>query len=267
MMLLLILLSLSYCGCSNILGLFPYPGRSHFVVADTLLMELSKRGHNVTVYTCYPKNYTIRNYRDIDMSSCFGAADFSISSKMTDSSIFADMRELLGLIPKFEEISTCRPLLELRDSNDKYDLMITQTLMYDFFLYFAYKFDIPFIGFMPNPPYPWMTDRLGMPNNPSYLTNLGLAFFPKMDFWQRMQNAVLEVYSLVAYDIHSIRIGNEMGDKFFGDVPNLQDLVGKTSLMFFCMDFSYYQPRPMVPSAVDVHGLHIEKKKPLNEVL
>lgn len=52
----LFLLSISvFCGESaNILGLFPLPGKSHFVMFEALLKKLADKGHNVDVATHFP---------------------------------------------------------------------------------------------------------------------------------------------------------------------------------------------------------------------
>lgn len=264
MLVVLLLISwLSSCYAYKILGLFPYPGRSHFVVPDTLLIELTKRGHEVTVYTCHPKNYSLPNYKDIDISNCFHLPYVEIAPLGT-----TDIRDLLALLPTYEDVSTCEPIIDLLNTTQKYDLMITQTLINDFFTLFAHELKIPFIGFMPDPPYHWMADRMGMPYNPSYMPNLGRGFIPRMTFWQRVINFLVEIDSYFMYDIYSYEYGNDMAKKVFKDrKPRLQDWVRNTSLMFFYVHFSYYQPRPMVPNTVDVHGLHIKPSKPLDEVI
>ncbi|XP_065219046.1 UDP-glycosyltransferase UGT5-like isoform X47 [Planococcus citri] len=255
------------CRAYKILGLFPYPGRSHFTVVDTLLVELSKRGHELTVYTCFPKNYSLPNYKDIDISDCFPSVPYGDILKNAEdlSSAFSDIRDLLTLIPSYEKISSCQPIVELRNTGEKYDLMITQTLITDFFTLFAYKLNIPFIGFFPDPPYQWMATRMGMPYNPSYMPHLGSGFTPEMNFWQRVMNFLVEIDTYFMYNVYSYERGNEMAKKFFGSVPKLQDWVKNTSLIFFYLHFSFYRSRPIVPNTVDVHGLHIKQSNPLEK--
>ncbi|XP_050344526.1 UDP-glycosyltransferase UGT5-like isoform X3 [Nymphalis io] len=49
----------------NILAVFPYEGRSHFLVFESLLKELAGKGHNLTVISYFPQENAIPNYRDI----------------------------------------------------------------------------------------------------------------------------------------------------------------------------------------------------------
>ena len=51
---------------AKILGIFPFPGKSHFAVSSVLLKELANRGHQVTVYSPFPEKSPIPNYTNID---------------------------------------------------------------------------------------------------------------------------------------------------------------------------------------------------------
>jgi glucuronosyltransferase len=51
---------------AKILGIFPLPGKSHFIVSSALLKELANRGHQVTVYSPFPEKSPIPNYTNID---------------------------------------------------------------------------------------------------------------------------------------------------------------------------------------------------------
>jgi glucuronosyltransferase len=50
---------------AKILGIFPFQGKSHFIMASALLQELAKRGHDVTVISHYPQTEKIANYTDV----------------------------------------------------------------------------------------------------------------------------------------------------------------------------------------------------------
>jgi glucuronosyltransferase len=53
---------------AKILGVFPLPGKSHFIVSSALMKELANRGHQVTVLSPFPEKSPIPNYTDIDIS-------------------------------------------------------------------------------------------------------------------------------------------------------------------------------------------------------
>ena len=51
---------------ANILGIFPMPSMSHMTVHSSLLKELARRGHRVTVFSPFPEQSPIPNYTDIE---------------------------------------------------------------------------------------------------------------------------------------------------------------------------------------------------------
>jgi len=53
----------------NLLGVFPYPARSHLIVQKALMYELARRAHEVTVVISSPEKKAIPNYTDIEMKT------------------------------------------------------------------------------------------------------------------------------------------------------------------------------------------------------
>jgi glucuronosyltransferase len=60
---------------ARILGVFPFPERSHVILHKALMLELARRGHEVTMISCYPEDEPIPNYTDIVLKK-----DLNISS-------------------------------------------------------------------------------------------------------------------------------------------------------------------------------------------
>lgn len=65
----LILLVLHQGQCIKILGIFPLPGRSHYILGSSLMRGLADKGHDVTVISPFsektpPKNGT---YTDVTL--------------------------------------------------------------------------------------------------------------------------------------------------------------------------------------------------------
>lgn len=50
---------------SKILGVFPSPGYSQFILAESLMSELANRGHEVTVIAPFEPKTPVKNYRTI----------------------------------------------------------------------------------------------------------------------------------------------------------------------------------------------------------
>lgn len=49
---------------AKILGLFPHASEGHFVVMRTLMMELAKREHNVTIYSSHRLDDRLDNLKE-----------------------------------------------------------------------------------------------------------------------------------------------------------------------------------------------------------
>lgn len=52
----------------RILGIFPFPSKSHFAVGNGLIESLAEAGHDITVLSPYPKKSDRKNHRYIDAS-------------------------------------------------------------------------------------------------------------------------------------------------------------------------------------------------------
>lgn len=50
---------------ARILGVFHMPSYSHHIVGKTILKELAKRGHEVTMISSFPMKPPLKNYEDI----------------------------------------------------------------------------------------------------------------------------------------------------------------------------------------------------------
>ena len=71
MFLVLILIFVNNLNAYRILGLFPYPGKSHFQVFRPLLDALHERGHHLTVISYFPQNKSDDRYRDISLTGYY----------------------------------------------------------------------------------------------------------------------------------------------------------------------------------------------------
>lgn len=56
---------LSVCDGYRILGLFPFHGKSHFVMFEHLMKALARKGHQVDVLSTFPLKKPYPNYTDV----------------------------------------------------------------------------------------------------------------------------------------------------------------------------------------------------------
>jgi glucuronosyltransferase len=68
-LLMLMLMPVAMIRGAKVLGVFPFPARSHLMVQKALMFELARRGHEVTVVSSFPENKVIPNYTDIELKT------------------------------------------------------------------------------------------------------------------------------------------------------------------------------------------------------
>lgn len=96
-------------------------------------------------------------------------------------------RDLCGEILKHPAI------IDLKNSTRKYDLILTEMHGTDCLLGFTHIFKAPVIGVATGGYLPWVLERMGNPDNPSYIPNY---FFPrsgKMILFYKLQLAVATI--------------------------------------------------------------------------
>jgi hypothetical protein len=59
---------------ARILGVFPFPSKSHMVIQRVLMLELAGRGHQVTEVTPFLESEIVPNYTQMEVMVDFAAA-------------------------------------------------------------------------------------------------------------------------------------------------------------------------------------------------
>lgn len=263
---------------ARILSVYHYPIKSHYSFASPLLIRLAERGHEVTVYTHYPKpkNHPIvANYVEFDISMCFRSSDSCemdvMMAEFGDSLVRTALNFPLMAALTIESIEQCQPLMQLLNSTEKYDLFITESFDSDCMLMFANKFNVPFITTTPNVLTPYQAARLANAGNPSYVPTFGvvtaLGYLSSMNFQQRVVNTVSYVVVNLLYHTVTMRKETDVIRHFLGpSAPSLYETVKNTSLIISNSDVNLNFAFPMVPSVIQAPGMYISAAKALPKV-
>ncbi|RZC42454.1 UDPGT domain containing protein, partial [Asbolus verrucosus] len=142
---------------------------------------------------------------------------------------------------------------------------------------FGHFFNVPTISLISSINLPWGSDRVGNPDNPSYIPNYFVPSTTKMSLYERIENTLLLIASKFLYVrnlskslytfFHS-RASNRIAKEFFGPtLPTLEKLALNTSLILVNSHFSMNYARPTVPNFIEIGGLHIHEPKPLPKVV
>jgi glucuronosyltransferase len=170
-------------------------------------------------------------------------------------------------------LDMCRTVLEhpkvqqLINSDEKFDLIITEIFGPDCLLGLSHRFNAPIISMISSASLPWANDRIGNPNHPAYIPNYFLPYTHQMTFGQRLVNTVLtEALKLGNYYFSELPMERLSKQHFGPDVPTIAELKKKTSLILVNAHFSLNVPSPTVPALIEVGGLHIQQNGKLPKV-
>ncbi|XP_046736272.1 UDP-glycosyltransferase UGT5-like [Diprion similis] len=265
--LLVIISTISSNEAYRILGVFPLNGKSHFVMFEQLMKGLAKRGHQVDVVSHFPLKKPFPNYSDVvDLSGTIPAVlnnmtyDF-VKSTLVNSAVVpllatqfgGDLCDLMGH-PRFRELIKNPP----KDSS--YDLVITEIFGASCYLALGQHFNVPIVGLSSSVLLPWANDIVANPDNPAYVPNVFSDNNGRMNFFQRVQNALSlwiakwEFNSYSAYQDDKIQ-------KYLGpNAISLREAERNVSLILANSHYSLHGIRPYTTAVVEVGGLHIPQE-------
>ncbi|KAJ9582124.1 hypothetical protein L9F63_003538, partial [Diploptera punctata] len=254
---------------ARILVIMPSVIKTHFITVEPYLKALAARGHHVVVVSHYPQKEQIPNYTDIVLesdSNIFGVRS-TINLKNSTGSInpVTNVFQLnnFGML-------TCEFMLNqtrvknLIRSNETFDIVISDLFHNDCFFAFGHKFKATIIGFSTCVLLPWANERIGNPDNPSYIPNLLMPYSDQMTFSQRLINTMtLTLFKLMYYFNVEIPSNKIIRHHFGEETPDISEIVKNTSLIFVNSHFSFGPARPLMPGVVEVAGIHIKPSRPL----
>jgi len=251
----------------RVLGLFPFNGRSHNIMFKALMEALADRGHHVYVLSPFPQKKPRANYTDLDLSQEFP----SLVNGLTYEQMTSHGRlKIVKLIGEMAGPGLCRATFETQHFKDvmsgkhgKFDVVFTEIFGSDCFTAVAHKLKLPLISVVTAPDFPWMHDRVGSVDNPSYLIVGMEPFAGKMNLWQKLQNVFMYVYHRYIHKAYANDPSDPVVREFFGeDMPPIAELVKNTSLIMVNRHVSINPARPVNPNVINVGGLHLKDARP-----
>ncbi|GJQ65080.1 hypothetical protein Trydic_g7230 [Trypoxylus dichotomus] len=215
----------------------------------------------MTVVSEFPQKQPIPNYKDIALEQSPNAEIINLT-EMPHPFI-----RKYGVLKYLAQAAweTCdklnqKPIRDLLSTTKNFDLILIEYFNTDCFLGFVHKFKVPFIGLSSCYEMPWATNRIANPTNPSYIPNHFGFFDINMNFWERLENTVLYLYTNIIY--YTVMDGDSAAKKYFGDdLPPLSVLAENTSLFLVNTFPALNGARPKVPSLIEVGGMNIGKPK------
>lgn len=256
----------------KILGVFGHPGKSHFDIFRSLLEELGRRGHELTVISYFPRSEKAKSeeplprYRDISLVSDEQRQFVDVIDLHTipdprykfvgDMFMLNDMANLAC-----EAGFNNARVKEFLAAGEKYDLVITESFNSHCFFAWFHRQGVPFIEMSTHHLMPWVFRNQGFSSEASYRPNIFSATPRPMNFGQRMYNVFVDGFmTLVARTMYRWRDQSLIAKHYGADAPDLNEIAGNASLILVNTHFSLHGPHPFPPNVVEIGGINIPQK-------
>lgn len=256
----------------RILAVFPTPSISHQVVFRPFVLELAKRGHEVTVITTDPvfKNGQIpKNFREIDVHDIsYGIwSNFTSVERGTTGNHVESLKLAYILLADVFEAQAQSPEVQnlINNKNEKFDLLITETCVRPS-LSLSYIYDVPVIDFSSfGGTIDTYLDLGGIEHPLLYPTPMQQKIIYK-SLWEKIHQTYTYYAMKYMYSHLEIRENNMLKRVFGPKIPALSELKKNIHLRFLNVNPIWDVNRPIPPNFIYIGGLHNRKEKELPKV-
>lgn len=158
-----------------------------------------------------------------------------------------------------------RQIQDLLNSSTKFDVVIMDQFYNEALLGIAHHFDAPLILSSSLESPMWTHHMIANPDYYSYVPNAYGQTTSRMNFAQRLSNAVLNFSEQLYRIFVSFPHHNNVLHQYLPKAPRLYDLMYNVSLVLVNSHVSITEALPRVPNMIDIAGMHIKKKNQLPE--
>ncbi|CAL8088550.1 unnamed protein product [Orchesella dallaii] len=249
----------------KILFIFPLASKSMANIFEPLVKGLAERGHELKVVTPVRID-TPNNTKVIQLNPL--SADFF--SKDYPEPFGIRRQSKLFAFPMPFIIKGCHQVYENTEFrnlvNEKFDLVVLNIIYNDCFAGLVHKIGSPVILVSSLPPPSQFTQMLGnhMPSSfvPIVVMSDGS---DKMNFIQRTKNFLYNMYMIIVVDIWTRPPMEQIYREYLGqELPSVKEILRKqVSLILMNSHFAVTAPRPLLPSVIEIGGIHCQPAKPL----
>ncbi|XP_050310088.1 UDP-glucosyltransferase 2-like [Anthonomus grandis grandis] len=269
---LLFISSLSYvCQSARILGIFPTPGRSHYILESTLMTALVEAGHDVTIVTPFYEDYQTNGtgtYRQIVLTGV--AEQQKERRKAINLFQHSKVNPFLAIyimnrvgLSQTESTLKHANFQRLIHSGEKFDAVIVGQFMNDALKAMAHHFGAHLILFSSVGTSTWVNHLVGNPSIPSYTPEMILSYPAKMTYFQRMKNTLVNfVYNINQHFIFYPK-QSALLKKYLPNPIGLNEALFNVSLVLMNTHESIAFPTSTVPCMRQIGGFHVKEPKEL----
>ncbi|XP_055535915.1 UDP-glycosyltransferase UGT5-like [Wyeomyia smithii] len=251
---------------SKILAVFPSTSKTNYLFGQVLFEELASRGHEITVISPFELQYDSENIKQIKLTGMFAhLEDYGINAniftKWDRSSLYGKNNLIYGTAAMADYTLGHPKVQELMKSDATFDLLILDQVPTDSLLGLAFHYGIPAIVYSSTATNKFTNEMVANPHNPSYNPISELGYSDQMTFVQRFWNTIVSLSEQFNYKFFYLPSQEAVYQRHFGrkNLPPLLDLIHNVSLVMVNTHPVINHPRPLVPSMIEVGGLHLRK--------
>lgn len=247
------------CNCYNILGIFPLPSPSHYFVGSALLKGLSNVGHNCTLMSPYLKNST--DFHEIQITGLIELLAGTDFLGMNKQSTVGEISNLyyLGVLVTNHTLNE-KNVVNLVKSDATFDVIILDVFLNEALIGFGSHFHAPVIGVSTFGSSAWTNNLIGNPSPASFLPHPFSSFTSEMSFFERISNTLVACFELLTLKYSFYPRQEALFNAAFPNTTSFQDVLrNDVRLVLLNNHFSLNLPHPLLPNAIEVGGLHINR--------
>ncbi|XP_015435557.1 PREDICTED: UDP-glucuronosyltransferase 2B20-like [Dufourea novaeangliae] len=257
-------MTLTTCQGYRILAVFPFSGKSHFMMFEHLMKGLARKGHQVDVISTFPLKKPYPNYRDMIV--------LPTHREFMNNLTFNDMNDMIvsasTAVATFGGTEVCQHLADSRiqdlvknpPKDPPYDVVLMEVFGANCFAAIAYLLKLPLVGVSSSVLYPWHHDLIGNPENLAFAPNNILPFPQRMSFWQRTYNLVHTIYHKLNFNYHTSTQTEIIRKYLSEDLPDIRTIEKYVSLILSNSYISLNGIKDMTPGLIEVGGLHVQEE-------
>ncbi|XP_076634843.1 UDP-glucosyltransferase 2 isoform X1 [Colletes latitarsis] len=257
---------LSMCGGYRILGVFPFNGKSHFVMFEQMMKSLAKKGHQVDVISTFPLKKPFPNYTDfivlpISTINIVNNMSFELLNDVFKTSATYCVSVIAGNSvchnlghPKIQKLVHDPP------KDPPYDLILLEIFGAHCYAAIGHILKVPVVGVSSSVLYPWSNDMIANPENLAFAPNNLLSYPQHMSFWQRTHNLLHTLYNKYYFN-YATREQNEIMRKYLGPgLPDIRELENSVAMILTNSHMSMNGIKDRTPALIEVGGLHVQEE-------
>ncbi|XP_059724241.1 UDP-glucuronosyltransferase 1A1-like [Haemorhous mexicanus] len=253
---------------------------SHWLSMKKVLMELSKRGHQVVVIA--PDNKILIDSSDVYELKTYPVPvtkeDMEEQLRYFSARVFSQDPFLVRFWKRLEDYrksgttfqSSCKSLLYNQEllkyiGEGHFDALLTDPVS-PCGQIIALHFSIPSVFFLRMVPCALEVRAAQGPDPPSYVPRMFSENTDHMTFSQRVKNFLIALSESFICNI-AYSPFEELASEFLQKPTTMTEILSHGSVWLRRIDFVFEYPMPVMPNMVFIGGIHCEKnKKPLSQV-